>query len=426
MAQKSKAKNREPTELDGPRKESLLEEAAAELNARGVTQTSLNVIAARLGVTRTALYYYVDDQRDLVFQCYRRSCEVLAQRFSRARQESNDALELLESFIDRMLAPDSPQIAVVSELSFLDDDRRDIISGLLSGIVADISGAIDRGIKAGTIRRCRSDVVARAVLGLVSWPLLLKRADPDLADRVAPNLAGAIKALLRVGVAAQRDSLVAINRSPDAPANKPIINIFEREAIVSAKQETLLAAGSTLLNAKGVDLTSLDEIAASVGVSKAVIYHNIGDKQTFVLECYRRALRIAFETADRMEAAQSDRITAFASAIYMDSILHLRDGAPIHLPMVGFAALPDTVAEELRNGGRRLLASYTRTMQAGQEEGTFRNQDFENVLTLLPSFSQWLTTWHERPGNELPDVDIAEEITQFICLGISPLGKSSP
>ena len=126
-----------------------------------------------------------------------------------------------------------------------------------------------------------------------------------------------------------------------------------------------------------------------------------------------------------MEAAQSDRITAFASAIYMDSILHLREGAPILLPMVGFAALPDAVAEELRNGGRRLLASYTRTMHAGQEEGTFRNQDFENVLTLLPSFSQWLTTWHERPENELPDVDIAEEITQFICLGISPLGKSS-
>lgn len=411
------------TEPLNARKDVLLDEAAAELNARGVTQTSLNDIAARLGVKRTALYYYVEDQRDLVFQCYRRSCEVLAQRFSRARQETETPLDLLDLFIERMLTPDAAQVAVISELSFLDDDRRDTISGLLSGIIADMSSAIESGSKAGLLRPCRSDVIARAVLGLVSWPALLNRSDPELAARVAPNLIAVTKALVRFGVAAKRDRPVPIRLPESAPTNSTLARVFEREVIADAKREALLATGSMLFNAKGVDTTSLDEIAASVGVSKAVIYHNIGDKQTFVLECYRRSQRMAFETAETMEAAETDRLTALASAIYEASLYHLREGGPLLFPMVGFEALPVKVASELREGGVRLLGSYMRTMKAGATEGTLRKQDFETLIAILPSFFQWLTKWHPAlSGNRREEEDIAAELAQFVSIGLAPLG----
>lgn len=420
MVQKNKARPVEVPKADGPRRETLLDEAAAELNERGVTQTSLNEIAVRLGLTRTALYYYVDDQRDLVFQCYRRSCEVLAQRINRAKKECRDPLALLDHFIDQMLAPGSPQVAVISELSYLDTERREIISGLLSGIVADLSSAIDRGVQTGLVRPCRSDVVASSVLGLVSWPTLMKRADPEMAERVAPGSIDAIKSLLRFGVAANRQGPVVLDKAGDAPADSPLSQIFERNVIISAKQEALLAAGSALLNAKGADLTSLDEIAASVGVSKAVIYHNIGDKQTFLLECYRRAHRIALETVSRMEKAPSDRLSAFASAIYRDSLLHMKPDGPILLPMVGFAALPEPIADELRKGGRRLLDSYRDTLQAGCEEGSFRKLDYDPFITLLPSFSQWLANPYLRSPLEGSPEDIAEEIAKLISTGLAP------
>ncbi|MET0535462.1 MAG: TetR/AcrR family transcriptional regulator, partial [Steroidobacter sp.] len=64
---------------NGPsRHEQVLDEAARQLNQKGVLLTSLAEIAAKLGVTRGAMYHYVADREDLVFQCYRRAAEIIA------------------------------------------------------------------------------------------------------------------------------------------------------------------------------------------------------------------------------------------------------------------------------------------------------------------------------------------------------------
>ena len=51
------------------KRDAVLDEAAARLNARGVSLASLSEVAQALGLTRAALYYYVEDRDDLVFQC---------------------------------------------------------------------------------------------------------------------------------------------------------------------------------------------------------------------------------------------------------------------------------------------------------------------------------------------------------------------
>jgi len=53
------------------KRDAVLDRAAAHLNARGVSLASLSEVAKALGLTRAALYYYVEDRDDLVFQCYR-------------------------------------------------------------------------------------------------------------------------------------------------------------------------------------------------------------------------------------------------------------------------------------------------------------------------------------------------------------------
>ena len=60
------------------RHERVLDEAARQLNQKGVLLTSLAEIAGKLGVTRGAMYHYVADREDLVFQCYRRAAEIIA------------------------------------------------------------------------------------------------------------------------------------------------------------------------------------------------------------------------------------------------------------------------------------------------------------------------------------------------------------
>ena len=64
------------------------DEAARQFNARGIAAPSVNQVAKRVGLTRAAVYYYVKDGEDLVFQCYLRACQLTA----------DDLAELIETF----------------------------------------------------------------------------------------------------------------------------------------------------------------------------------------------------------------------------------------------------------------------------------------------------------------------------------------
>jgi AcrR family transcriptional regulator len=402
------------------RRRALIEEAAVELNGRGVGQVSLGDVAARLGVTRTALYNYVEDQRDLVFQCYRHSCETLARMLNRARQQHVDALDCIEDFVGRMAEPGLAPIAAITDLAFLEEEQRDTIEGILSGILAELADVIERGMQAGTIRDCAPIVVARTILAFVSWPPLLPPTNPELVDDALPHLLSTTRMLLRWGIAADRRRLVRFEAPDDLRPSEPSANVFARSELLKLKKEALLARGSRLLNLKGIEETSLDEIAASLGVSKAVIYHNIGDKPTFVLECYRRAYRIALEIAVRMEASDGDRADALIGAMHMLAATHLRDDAPLLFPVVGFASVPPTIASETRDTNRQLQAIYSRAVECGITEGSVRPCDPSALLALLPAAIHWLDKWRALPaGCADDDANVAAEIARLVAIGLS-------
>lgn len=413
------------TPSEKARHDALLDEAAVELNTQGVSQTSLAGIAARLGVTRAALYYYAEDQEDLVFQCYRRSCEVIARRLSRARKESSDAIERIEAFIDAMLAVEEPEIAAISELAYLSGNKRETIEGLLEGIVAQLARIIDAGIKDGTIRSCGSAHVARAVLAMAAWPSLLKRFDSRYADATDKAYPAIIKELVKRGVASNRSRLPDLDRNLYRSGPAIAANVFAADELANVKREALLAAGSRILNRKGVSATSLDEIALSLGVSKAVIYHNVGDKPTFILECYRRSNRIFVDIAEQVQGSSLPRLDAAASGIRALCRLHFLPTSPLLLPIVGFASTPARVAEELRSQQQRLQTHWLRVFEEGRADRSIRPLNSELALAMTPALLHWVAQWH----GEIADADIediATETANLWSIGILPLGTGKP
>ena len=70
------------------RREQLLDQAARELNSKGISMTSLTDVADKLGFSRASLYYYVEDREDLMFQVYLRSSEIMARRLGEAARSA--------------------------------------------------------------------------------------------------------------------------------------------------------------------------------------------------------------------------------------------------------------------------------------------------------------------------------------------------
>lgn len=408
----------------GAKRARVLQEAAKALNARGVSQTSLTDIAQRVGVSRAALYYYFEDQQDLVFQSYRRSCEIMARRLNEATHGPGDAQEVIEAFVEGVLAEGEPEIAVLSEIAFLRPDQRSTILGLYKAIMAGIAEILDAGARRGELRPCRSGVVAPAIVGLISWIPMVGRLRSVEAPFHEARVK-AIKDLLRWGWALDRAAPAEYRMYDLAHTELPLGEALDAETMARAKQEALLASASWLFNLKGIDATSLEEIAQQLGVTKKVIYHNVGDKTALVTACYRRSFRFFENIAARIHLYEGSRIDAFSAAIHTLAEGSLREEIAPLAPLGGFEALPDTVRAELNDASIRLMDSYLKLLVDGAADGSMRAAPPRGFLAVLPGAFEWLPKWFDIMDGE-ERAAAGQELALLTRVGLQPLSRRPP
>lgn len=403
----------------GAKRARVLEEAAKALNSRGVSQMSLAEIAKRVGVSRAALYYYFEDQEDLVFQSYRRSCEIMARRLSEASHPPGGAIDVIDRFIDGMLAEGQAEIAALSEIAFLRPDQRSTILGLYEAIMASIAEILNGGVRRGEVRPCAAGLVAPAIVGVISWIPMARRwrtSDP-LSHR---HMVEAIKSLLHWGMAADRAAPSTYRPYDLTAAEVPVGRVFDPETLAAAKQEALLASASWLFNLKGVDATSLEEVALRVGVTKKVIYHNVGDKESLVVACYRRAFRFYEDIGARNHRYEGSRIDALCASTHALAEAGLREDIAPLAPLAGFDALPDAVRQEINTSSSRLMDSYLKLLSDGVAEGTIRKTDARATLAVHPGAFEWLPKWFDTMDAD-ERAAAAGELAQLTRIGLMPV-----
>jgi len=376
------------------KRDRVIVEASRALNRYGVSNASLPLIAEQLGVSRAAIYYYAENQEDLVFQSYSKTCEDLAEHLTAAEQIGGSAIEIINRFVDGVLSPSSPELAALSDMAYLNSERQTVVLGLFNALRSRIAEILALGIARGEIRNCAVSVVAPAILSLTLW-LPMAKMWPSIGVLTHAELVDAIKDMLRLGIAADRRRDVPFEPLPFTIGDGRLLQVFDPEAIAAAKQESLLAAASWLFNLKGVDATSLDEIAARVGATKRVIYHNLGDKETLVAECYSRSFRFYEHVARQCEALPGPRVAAIAASVYAYAEAGLREDIATFTPITGFEALPLPLQEEVNASTVRLIDGYIGMYEQGQREGSIRPINPRAVLAVNPGAFQWLPKWHQ-------------------------------
>ena len=81
-------------------------------------------------------------------------------------------------------------------------------------------------------------------------------------------------------------------RSPRTSTDSPFPTREEREREREEKREAVLRAAVSMFNARGFHATSLDDVAASLGISKPTIYYYLGNKEDVLVECMSRGLEL--------------------------------------------------------------------------------------------------------------------------------------
>ena len=375
------------------KRDAVLDAAARQLNARGVSQASLSEIAAGLGVSRAALYYYVEDREDLVFQCYRRACEAMARDLDAAAKAPGSGLDRVAAFMDLALDAERPEPAALAEVGALGSPHRETIEGLHHGNVAQLVDLIEAGQADGSIRPCDPLVVAQAIVGVISWIPLVPRwtGEPEAGFRARAR--GGALTLVCDGVATDPQSALGFAPLDISLLRNPRGNAFDRDAAAAEKLEELLRAASRLFNRKGVEATSIEEIAAEVGATKGAVYHYLADKPDLVTHCFRRAFSLSDRVLQAVELAPGTAMQRNLAGLALLVEANLSDEFCPLAPLAGVEALPAEARDEIVARVRALEQGYPEVAREGLADGSVRDVDLTAVAQAMAGAFGWLHKW---------------------------------
>jgi TetR/AcrR family transcriptional regulator, cholesterol catabolism regulator len=161
----------EETRFEAQR-ERILKAAARCFNEKGYSGTSLKDVARHLGLTDAALYYYVRNKEELVYQCYLRAAELGSEALSRAIDDGSNGFEQAELYIRyhvEIIVGERGPVAIMSEIPSLKLEHRDEILALSRRHSLAFEAILSRGISDGSITACDVRMTGNAIMGSINW-----------------------------------------------------------------------------------------------------------------------------------------------------------------------------------------------------------------------------------------------------------------
>ena len=180
--------------------------------------------------------------------------------------------------------------------------------------------------------------------------------------------------------------------------------------------DSLLEVAVLVFNERGYDATSMDEVAARLGVTKSAIYHHVPSKVELLRLALDRALDALFAVTeepqattgpaiDRLEHVVRGSIHVLAAELpFVTLLLRVRGNSPV-----------ETAALRRRREFDRVVTDLVR---AAEEEGDVR-PDVDPAVTsrLLFGTVNSLTEWY-RPGRGLDADALADALVTTTFSGL--------
>jgi AcrR family transcriptional regulator len=165
------------------KRDAVIRAAARAFSRRGFHQTSLDDVAAALGVTKPTIYYYVQNKEQLLFECFQAGLEGIRAGLREVEGSPLPARERLEVVVRHYaaaVASDFGWCMTRAEDQDLGPELGRHIKKLKSEIDRGIRRLIEAGIADGSIAPCDPKMSAFAMAGALNWIAHWYREDQPL------------------------------------------------------------------------------------------------------------------------------------------------------------------------------------------------------------------------------------------------------
>lgn len=179
-------------ELLETKRKAIVREAAKVFNRRGSHGATLDDVAERLGVTKAALYRYVQSKQDLLYACHEEAMEIARESMDRGEAEGRNGLEKIQigmaGYLREMIGAMGVPVLILEENALTGKQAKHII-GLRDAFEERMRLLVREGIADGSILPLNPKLAMFMLLGAVHW--VTKWYSPEgawSADEVADAL----------------------------------------------------------------------------------------------------------------------------------------------------------------------------------------------------------------------------------------------
>lgn len=190
----------------------------------------------------------------------------------------------------------------------------------------------------------------------------------------------------------------------------------QREQNRQAKRQAVLSAAAQMFNERGFQATSLDDVAARLGVSKPTLYYYVKSKDQILLECVRQGLEMTLEGIEASRQAGGSALDQLEACMRVYAKIVTMDFG-MCLIRVGDEQLPADSRIALRRMKAQIDLAFRRLVEAGVQQGLLAPCDPKMTAFMIAGALSWIGRWYD-PGGAYSPQEIADQAVQTLLQGV--------
>lgn len=193
------------------------------------------------------------------------------------------------------------------------------------------------------------------------------------------------------------------------------------EALHSTRKSQIFSVAKNMFREKGYAATSMRDLAREIGIEPASLYSHISSKEEILASVCIGLGEKFFEALASLDSniTRADEKLAAMIDSHVKVVAGELEAAAVFLHEWRFLSEP--ALSRFKQRRNEYENEFRKVIQAGIEEGVFRNVDAKFLTLSMFSSMNWIYEWYNPKGKMSID-EICHELSQLILSGIRKVG----
>jgi len=152
------------------KRRAVIRSAGQAFRRRGYHNTSMTEIAKTLGLSKAALYYYVKNKEEVLFECHLMAYDAMDEILKKKPLENKSALDYLQTlYIDFVGLLTQSGVSLLTDVDSLNGDNKASVLERRNKIERKIIHLVKKGQKEGSVRQGQARLIVFFFMGALNW-----------------------------------------------------------------------------------------------------------------------------------------------------------------------------------------------------------------------------------------------------------------